>query len=126
MKKTRHILTFILFVAVQFPVYAQPRGQISGRVTSEEDGIIGFASVYLKDTPYGSSTDGEGVYRLGVPAGEYTLVVSAMGYTTVELPVTVAAGGEGSPGRNRNHGRGTGGAGRGFGIRGRPCAGIGL
>lgn len=93
MKKTRHILTFILFVAVQFPVYAQPRGQISGRVTSEEDGIIGFASVYLKDTPYGSSTDGEGVYRLGVPAGEYTLVVSAMGYTTVELPVTVAAGG---------------------------------
>ncbi|MCD8101098.1 MAG: TonB-dependent receptor plug domain-containing protein [Alistipes sp.] len=94
MKRLHRILLFSLFVAcsVHFTAYGQPRGHISGKIISEEDGVINFAGVYLKDTPYGSSTDGEGIYHISAPAGEYMLVVSAMGYKAVELPVTVAAG----------------------------------
>ncbi|MCD8073294.1 MAG: TonB-dependent receptor plug domain-containing protein [Alistipes sp.] len=65
---------------------------MSGKIISEEDGIINFANVYLKDTPYGTSTNRDGIYHLTAPAGDYILVVSAMGYKSVETPVTIAAG----------------------------------
>lgn len=42
-----------------------------------------FATVYLKGTNYGGTTNEEGIYHLQAPAGEYTLVVSAIGYKTV-------------------------------------------
>lgn len=51
-----------------------------------------FATVYLKDTNYGGTTNEEGIYHLQAPAGEYTLVVSAIGYKTVEKPVKLMRG----------------------------------
>ncbi|MCD7970658.1 MAG: TonB-dependent receptor plug domain-containing protein [Alistipes sp.] len=69
------------------PVYGQPRGHISGKITSVEDGVINFANVYLKDTQYGTVPDKDGIYHLSAPVGEYVLVVSALGYKTEEIPV---------------------------------------
>lgn len=51
-----------------------------------------FATVYLKGTNYGGTTNEEGIYHLQAPAGEYTLVVSAIGYKTVEKPVKLMRG----------------------------------
>ena len=41
---------------------------------------------------YGGTTNEEGIYHLQAPAGEYTLVVSAIGYKTVEKPVKLMRG----------------------------------
>ena len=49
-------------------------------------------TVYLKGTNYGGTTNEEGIYHLQAPAGEYTLVVSAIGYKTVEKPVKLMRG----------------------------------
>ena len=46
----------------------------------------------LKGTNYGGTTNEEGIYHLQAPAGEYTLVVSAIGYKTVEKPVKLMRG----------------------------------
>ena len=46
-----------------------------------------FATVYLKGTSYGGTTNQEGLYHIKAPAGDYTLVVSAVGYTKVEKKV---------------------------------------
>ena len=51
-----------------------------------------FATVYLKGTGYGGITNQEGIYHVSAPAGDYTLVVSAVGYKTVEKPVTLVRG----------------------------------
>lgn len=51
-----------------------------------------FATVYLKGTNRGATTDEKGLYHLKAAAGDYTLVVSAIGYTTVEKKVTLKAG----------------------------------
>ncbi|MDR1202216.1 MAG: carboxypeptidase-like regulatory domain-containing protein, partial [Tannerellaceae bacterium] len=85
-------LTFILLF---FSVTA--RGQdgsamVSGRIISTEKETVDFATVYLKGTTYGGTTNMEGIYHLQAPAGNYTLVVSAIGYKTVEQPVKLAAG----------------------------------
>lgn len=65
---------------------------VSGKILSTEKEIVDFATVYLKGTTYGSTTNGEGIYHLHAPAGSYTLVVSAIGYKTVEKPVKLITG----------------------------------
>ena len=65
---------------------------VSGRVTSKEGEVIDFAGVYLKGTAHGVYTDAKGGYRFQAPAGEYTLVVSAIGYGEVHQKVTLEAG----------------------------------
>ena len=62
---------------------------VSGKITSTEQETVDFATVYLKGTSYGGATDGEGRFRIHAPAGKYTLVVSAVGYKTVERPLTL-------------------------------------
>ena len=68
------------------------RAVLTGKVASSEGGVIDFATVYLKGTSYGATTDAEGRYTLKAPAGEYTLVVSAIGYQTVEQSLTLGRG----------------------------------
>ncbi|WP_103983680.1 TonB-dependent receptor [Parabacteroides chinchillae] len=65
---------------------------ISGKVLSTEKEIVDFATVYLKGTNYGGTTNKDGIFHLKAPAGDYTLVVSAIGYKTVEKPVKLVAG----------------------------------
>ena len=56
---------------------------VSGKVISKEkQEVVDFATVYLKGTTYGCTTNEEGIYHLHAPAGKYTLVVSAIGYKT--------------------------------------------
>lgn len=64
---------------------------ISGKVLSadKKEGVVEFATVYLKGTSYGGTTNEEGIYHLNAPAGKYTLVVSAIGYQTAEQAVTL-------------------------------------
>lgn len=65
---------------------------ISGKILSSEKMAVDFATVYLKGTSYGGTTDEEGIYHLHAPAGTYTLVVSAIGYQAVEKSVKLIQG----------------------------------
>lgn len=80
------LLFFLLLASLS--VHAQRRGgMISGRIISTEKETVDFATVYLKGTSYGGTTNQEGLYHIKAPAGDYTLVVSAVGYTKVEKKV---------------------------------------
>ncbi len=80
----------LLFFSIS--ALAQDRSaMISGRILSTEKEIVDFATVYLKGTTYGGMTDQDGLYHLEAPAGNYTLVVSAVGYKTEERPVKLVA-----------------------------------
>ena len=68
---------------------AQQVPTLSGRIMSKEKESVEYATVYLKGTSYGCSTNEQGMYHLHAPAGRYTLVVSAIGYDTVERPITL-------------------------------------
>lgn len=65
---------------------------ISGKILSTEKETVDFATVYLKGTNYGGITNEEGIYHLNAPAGDYLLLVSAIGYKTVEKAVRLTAG----------------------------------
>ena len=78
----------VFLLLAYLSVHAQRRGgMISGRIISTEKETVDFATVYLKGTSYGGTTNQEGLYHIKAPAGDYTLVVSAVGYTKVEKKV---------------------------------------
>lgn len=93
MKAFCYRISFILILLLfSIATWSQSRdAMISGKILSTEKEIVDFATVYLKGTNFGGTTSQEGLYHLKAPAGNYTLVVSAVGYKTVEKHVTLIA-----------------------------------
>lgn len=86
-------LLFLLWILITSSAQAQQQedGRVSGKIVSTTE-IIDYAYVLFKGTPYGSSTNAQGLYSLSAPAGKYTMVVKAMGYADVEKIVELTAG----------------------------------
>ena len=55
---------FILLGACVLSLSAQGRSLLSGKVLSSDKGVIDFATVYLKGTQYGCTTNEKGLYHL--------------------------------------------------------------
>lgn len=92
--KLRFLLFLLLGLAGSLgTAWAQTGGTVTGRVTDTKNGGIPGVTVIVEGTSLGSSTDVDGNYTIAnVPAGERTLVVSFVGYTTTRRNVTVFAG----------------------------------
>ena len=85
MRKMRLFFT-MLAVLVSSAAFAQ-NISVSGSVKDASDGSpVPFASVHLKGTMTGVSTDADGYYSITVPANG-TLVFSSIGYKTMEVAV---------------------------------------
>lgn len=86
MKKLTIFLAFLLFVAFQ----AAAQVQISGTVTSAEDGlsIPGVSIVVKSSTTIGTTTDIDGKYTLTVPGSAETLVFSFVGMKAQEVLIS--------------------------------------
>ena len=86
----RKIFTSLLFLCVLFAglsTMAQVK-TITGKVTSSDDGqALPGASIKVKGTSGGTSTDGTGGFTLQVPQTNAFIVVTAIGYTTREISV---------------------------------------
>jgi TonB-linked SusC/RagA family outer membrane protein len=71
----------------------QANGTVSGRVVDTKGEGLPGVTVLLEGTTLGSATDATGAYTIAnVPAGNYTLVMSSVGFATMRQPVTVVQG----------------------------------
>mgnify|MGYP001804220819 FL=1 len=85
MKKT--IFAFLFFTSL---LSAQEKFTISGTINDANNGETLFgASVYLQGTTIGVITNEYGFYSLTAPQGDYSLVVSYMGYNDSIQKVTL-------------------------------------
>lgn len=83
----RKLLLTFLTAFIALTLHAQER-QVSGRVTSAEDGsAIPGVNVVLKGTTNGVVTTSEGTFSLNVPSGGGTLVFTFIGLKTVEAEI---------------------------------------
>lgn len=77
----------MLLALTSFAVSAQDI-KVTGKVTDSSNGeSVPFASIRLKGTMTGVSTDADGLYTISVPS-DGILVFSSIGYLTVEVPVS--------------------------------------
>lgn len=88
-------LTFLILI---FPslVFAQGMGLIKGKVSDLKSGeSLTGATIQIKGTTIGTITDLDGKYVLdNLKAGNYTLIVSFIGYNNMESSVTLTDGEE--------------------------------
>ncbi|MGL4292674.1 MAG: carboxypeptidase-like regulatory domain-containing protein [Bacteroidales bacterium] len=66
--------------------------RISGRVYAAGNEPLGYASVYFRGTSFGGMTDEQGGYAFDAPVGDYTMVVSMLGYVGYEDQVRLRRG----------------------------------
>jgi iron complex outermembrane recepter protein len=90
---SRSLLTVIFFLFVTYVAVAQNNGRIEGRIVSERNEPLLGISVALQGTAFGTTTDEEGKYVIkAIAPGNYTLVATGVGYTTIKHEVKVEAG----------------------------------
>ncbi|MEN7548523.1 TonB-dependent receptor [Rapidithrix thailandica] len=65
------------------------KGHIKGRLLQPGLSPIPYASIVLKGTGYGTSTDEQGFFSMAVPPGKYILIGSYIGFKTQEIPIMV-------------------------------------
>lgn len=86
MKKMTTLLSLFVFCGL-FTLHAQ-NVQISGTVTSAEDGLsLPGVSVVVSGTTIGTVTDFDGRYSLSVPSNAYALLFSFIGFETQEVAI---------------------------------------
>ena len=88
----RKILLVVFTTFFCLPGLAQ-NASIQGVITQMDSiTVLSAASVYFEDTNIGAITNGNGYYSIkGVSPGNYTLVVSSVGYFTLKKELTLRA-----------------------------------
>ncbi|WP_299121785.1 carboxypeptidase-like regulatory domain-containing protein [uncultured Tenacibaculum sp.] len=82
---------FILYCLFTFiSIYSFSQTKISGKIISNENENIEGASVYLNNTTIGTITNSNGEFQLKAPKGNYTLVISFLGYKVEQIPITTS------------------------------------
>ena len=81
-------LISILYVLIHFVANAQTKNTLNGYVRDKSNGeaLIG-ATVFIKELKTGTATNVYGFYSITVPAGNYTLDFSYVGYATIQQPL---------------------------------------
>lgn len=64
---------------------------VKGRVTDDKDHPLPFATIFIKGTTNGTTTNAAGQYQLELAPGQYTVVCQYIGYRRTELQLTVDA-----------------------------------
>jgi len=84
------LLLLTLFVAL---VSHAQKGTVNGTLSDKDmnNSPLPFANVQLKGTTIGTTTDENGKYRIEAEPGNYILVLSFLGYESVEVPVSIKA-----------------------------------
>ncbi len=94
MKTSIKQLFLLIIIMVPATIFAQQVGSINGNVSDLHSGaMLPGATVSIKGTTHGTVTDEKGQYQFtNILPGDYTLVVSFVGYATQEVNVSLTAG----------------------------------
>ncbi|MBS1600499.1 MAG: carboxypeptidase-like regulatory domain-containing protein [Bacteroidetes bacterium] len=81
------LLSFFLL----FHFFFAQAGKISGIVTDDKNNILPYASVFVKGTTKGTTTNNAGRFSMELEDGEYTIVCQYIGYTRQEKKIKVSS-----------------------------------
>ena len=84
----RTFILLFLFSLLHFIAHAV---KISGTITDDKGNILPFASVFIKGSSTGTTSNNRGKYFLDLPAGSYIIVCQYVGYARQEKAVTLTS-----------------------------------
>lgn len=63
--------------------------EINGKTTTDDGSPAPYATILLENTSFGISSDEKGDFNFYAPQGEYTIIVSSIGYQTIKKEFVV-------------------------------------
>jgi len=85
-------ITTLLFLFLAISVIGQ-QATLSGNILSKTGEPLGYASILIEHTTLGTSSDMNGSYNINnIPAGDYTVIASYLGYNNLKQEISLAAG----------------------------------
>lgn len=85
----RKLLLLMTVVLLSSQLWAQKT--ITGKVTDEKGDVVPNASVIIKGTTVGTTTQNDGSFSLAIPSSARTLVVTSVGMGSIEISLTKAS-----------------------------------
>jgi len=82
----KNLILLILFTLTSLITFGQ---YVNGKLVDEQGKALPFANVYIKESTYGVSSDGNGNFFLELEKGSHTIVFSFVGYETVEEKIVI-------------------------------------
>ena len=80
---------WILFLSIFFGTNHGICQNISGIVTNRSGNELPFATIYVKETGYGTTTNLDGNYEFSINPGEYIIIYQFLGYKTEYRNITI-------------------------------------
>lgn len=91
LEQMKSLLLICMFLLTGF-AFAQNQGTVKGRITDLDlnNEPMLYANVQVKNTSWKTETNFHGNFEIkNIAPGDYTLVISYLGYDTVEVPIVV-------------------------------------
>lgn len=91
--KQKQIIIILIFITTLITSVFSQTGTIRGFIYNEKSGEVEIgATAFLKGTTMGSASDVNGYYTISkVPPGNYTLMVTSLGFDTVSMAISLKA-----------------------------------
>lgn len=86
MNKTLRCLTLLLLSAI-----GAQAGRVTGTVKNQRGEILPYASILVKGTTIGTTTNSQGSYFLDLIPGQFTITCQYVGYAKVEKTISVTS-----------------------------------
>lgn len=88
----RNLLFFIVFLISTENLFAQPLGFVKGIVKNKMNVPMGYVTVMLDGTSIATQTDENGRFTISATSGNYTLIISSIGYGTIKKEIEIFSG----------------------------------
>ncbi len=82
----RTLTLFVLFCRWGMISMASP---VSGYVRDPAGEVLPFATLYVRETEFGTTTNLEGYFEFDLPPGNYNPIIQYLGYETKTARITV-------------------------------------
>ncbi|MEY2834653.1 MAG: hypothetical protein RLZZ557_315, partial [Bacteroidota bacterium] len=87
MKKALRTISFVLSLVLLGSAAWSQSKTVTGKVVDKAGAPVSKATILVKGTNVGTSTDETGSFSLSAPAGATTLVISSVGFESIERPI---------------------------------------
>lgn len=86
------VYRFFLILFLLFPCLQIHAAILKGIVKDEKNQPLPYASVYIKGTTNGTTTNVDGIYQIEIKEGTYTIVYQFVGYQKQEINILIHEG----------------------------------
>jgi len=90
-QRYKRVFTFLIVWAFALPMLLAQKGTLTGLIEDADGPLIG-ATILVKETAAGITTDFDGKYSIDLDAGTYTIEASYVGYSSQTATISITAG----------------------------------